>query len=227
MTGSPSLSPPADITAARLQIFAPQSDYMALAPRLDAAAKAQAIVTPRRVRHFMAQMHVESLGFTRFSEGLYYTTALRLCEVWPTRFPDVASATPYLRNPEKLANQVYGGRMGNTAPGDGFLYRGRGLMQLTGRANYDAASKWSGLDLVGHPDMAADPGPAAQIAASFWNAHGCNQIADADPNVDAGVSIANLIDSALRAETRIVNGGETGLSDRQRQLMRASTIWVG
>ncbi|MEI9964356.1 MAG: glycoside hydrolase family 19 protein [Caulobacteraceae bacterium] len=220
---------PAAITAARLHLFAPQADELALASPLEAARVMRAVATPRRVRHFMAQTHVESAGFTRLSEGLFYTTAERVREVWPSRFPTSVSAEPYIRNPEKLANVVYGGRLGNTAAGDGFRYRGRGLIQITGRDNYARASDWVGQDLVVNPDLAATPKIAAAIAAAWWQAHGLNEIAD----TDAGERVYATLEASLRgnetddlqAETKIINGGLNGWPQRQAQLLRAGAIW--
>lgn len=217
------------ITALQLRLFAAQSDYLALAPRLDLVAQQNAITTSRRIRHFLSRLYVESGGFTRFSEGLFYTHAERICEVWPRRFPTPADAAPYARNPEALADKVYGGRMGNSAPGDGFRYRGRGLIQLTGRDNYAKAQGWSGLNLLANPDQASEPGAASAIAATFWRTHGCNEAADADD----GERICATLDQEIRANefddagevTRIVNGGALGLADYERQLLRAAAIW--
>ena len=116
---------------------------------------------------FIGQILHESAGLTRLSEDLNYSAA-RLMVVWPSRFPTLASAGPFSRNPEKLANKVYGGRMGNTEPGDGWLYRGRGPIQLTGKANYRRVGTLVGQDLVGIPDLAAQPRFALEIAIAWW-----------------------------------------------------------
>ena len=90
------------------------------------------------------------------TESLTYTSAARIRAVWPSRFPSVATAQPYVRQPQKLANFVYGGRMGNISPNDGWTYRGRGLCQITGRAMYEKLGKLLGIDLVGSPDRALE-----------------------------------------------------------------------
>lgn len=101
------------------------------------------------VAYALATAHHETGGtFGPVTENLNYTTAARIQQVWPKRFPTLASASPYVQNPRGLANLVYGGRLGNTDPNDGWLFRGRGLAQITGRANY---AKWN---LVGKPDDA-------------------------------------------------------------------------
>lgn len=99
------------------------------------------------------------------NENLNYSSAQRLCEVWPSRFPTKASAAPYVRNPQKLANRVYANRMGNgpEASGDGWRYRGRALPQLTGKENYAKASKLVGVDLIADPDAANDTDISAHI----------------------------------------------------------------
>jgi putative chitinase len=97
-------------------------------------------------------------------ENLYYTKASRIREVWPSRFPSTASAEPFVRNPRALANKVYNGRMGNReGSNDGFDFRGAGLVHLTGRANFEKASKTTGIDLVADPDRAAELGLAVDI----------------------------------------------------------------
>lgn len=110
------------------------------------------------VAYALATAHHETGGtFGPVTENLNYTTAARIRAVWPSRFPTLTSAEPYVRSPQKLANLVYGGRLGNTDPNDGWTYRGRGLAQITGKVNY---AKW-GLD--GKPDDALKLPVAARI----------------------------------------------------------------
>ncbi|WP_406873286.1 hypothetical protein WHT83_06195 [Aminobacter sp. P9b] len=96
-------------------------------------------------------------------ENLTYSSAERIKAVWPQRFPRLGDALPYVRNPQGLANKVYGGRMGNVGPNDGWTYRGRGYPQTTGRENYERFGKLLGLDLLGNPDLALQPGISARI----------------------------------------------------------------
>lgn len=96
------------------------------------------------------------------TENLHYTAA-RIREVWPSRFKTVEAAKPYAGNPEALGNKVYGGRLGNDQPGDGYRYRGRGLSQITGKGMYDKFGKLMSIDLVGNPDLALQPKIASRI----------------------------------------------------------------
>lgn len=195
-------------TPAQLAELAPLSAAETLAPALSDAAASSGIDTARRIAHWLGQLDVESGGFTRFEEALGYS-AERLVQVWPKRFPNLIAATPYAHNPEKLAERTYGGRMGNTEPGDGWRFRGRGLLQLTGRDSYSRYGAILELDLIGHPDLAAQPVNACRIAGAYWSAHGLNDLADVDD---------------IEGITRAINGGLTGLAERKAAVARAKSI---
>ena len=126
------------------------------------------ISTPRQQAGFIGQCGHESGNFTKLEEGLSYS-AERLMKIWPKRFPTLESAQPYARNGKALANKVYANRMGNRdeASGDGFRFRGRGCVQLTGSASYYHAGKALGVDLVANPDLARTPKYAAPIGGWY------------------------------------------------------------
>lgn len=168
-------------------------------PHLIAAMEKYGIRGPVERAAFLAQVGVESGGMSRLEEGLTYTTPERLQTVWPARFKTREAALPYVRNPQALANLVYGGRMGNTQPGDGYRYRGRGLKQLTGRSNYAAYAKASGADVLSNPDLLLHPKYAADSAAWFWSVNGCAALA---------------ADQDWKGLTRRINGGLTGYALR-------------
>lgn len=151
-------------------------------PALAPALQRFSITTPRRIAAFLAQCHVESAGFTRLEENLFYTTPGRIAAVWPSRFKSAAEAAPFARNPERLANRVYANRLGNgpEASGDGWRFRGRGLKQLTGRANYAEAARALGRPYVTDPDLLRAPADAVLTAAWFFARAGCNPLADAE-----------------------------------------------
>ena len=107
--------------------------------------------------------HEVGSGMAPKVENLTYSSAERIRAVWPKRFPGLGDALPYVRNPQGLANVVYGGRMGNVGPDDGWTYRGRGYPQTTGRDNYQRFGKLLGLDLSGNPDLALQPAISARI----------------------------------------------------------------
>lgn len=125
------------------------------APRLQTAAERFGINTRLRMAHWLAQLAHES-GFKPAVENLNYN-AQRLTQVWPSRFPTLASAQRCAHNPEALANTVYAGRLGNggAESGDGFMFRGRGFLQITGRSNYAKYGKLIGIDLIAQPELAA------------------------------------------------------------------------
>ena len=165
------------------------------------------ISTPEQQASFLGQCGHESNGFTALVENLNYR-AESLCKVWPKRFPSLEMAQPYHRNPESIANHVYAGRMGNgdESSGDGFRYRGRGLIQLTGRSNYKSCGEALGVDLEENPELVETPQFAALSAGWFWSTHGLNNIA-----------------SDILAVTKKINGGTLGLDDRVARTDRALT----
>jgi putative chitinase len=129
--------------------------------------------------------------------------------VWPSRFPTLEAAEPFAHNPKALANKVYAGRLGNTQPGDGWMFRGRGLLQLTGRANYQRIGDRLELDLVAIPDRVILPAHSLTVAACIWQDHGCNAAADLD-------DIARV--------TQLINGGQIGLASRRAWLEKTRTL---
>lgn len=155
------------------------------------------------LRNFLGQVLHESAGLERLEENLNYS-AERLMQVWPSRFPTMASAVPFQRNPEALANKVYGGRLGNTAPGDGWDYRGRGLIQVTGRTNYELVERVSGLRVLSQPHLLAQPLPALQASIAWWE----RRVPDAVLHDPEQVTLA-------------VNGGTHSLAQRVELTDRA------
>ena len=166
------------------------------------------INTPKRQAAFIGQCAVESANFTRLQENLNYS-AQRLTQVWPSRFPNISMAEPYANNPEKLADFVYAGRMGNLQDGDGFAYRGRGLIQLTGRESYANCGNGISVDLIDNPDLLLTPKYAALSAGWFWNKKGLNTLADSQE---------------YGAMTRRINGGLTGLDERIAKITKALQV---
>ena len=162
------------------------------------ATPARFSLGPDELDDFIGQICHESGMLTRLEESLTYSTPERIMAVWPRRFPTRESALPFVRNGEALANQVYGGRMGNTEPGDGWRYRGRGLIQVTGRDNYTRLARVLGLDLVRFPEQLARPETALRSAIAWW-----------EGNVPDGV-MGDIV-----KVTRAVNGGTVGLDHRR------------
>jgi len=161
--------------------------------------------TPLRLSHFLAQCGHESGGFRITNENLNYS-AKGLQGIFKKYFPSEALALDYAKKPQKIANRVYGGRMGNgnEASGDGFKFRGRGYIQLTGRDNYKAFDDAVEDAIIENPDLVATKYPLAS-AAWFWNRNKLNQLADKG----ATPEVVTMI-------TKRVNGGTIGLADRQK-----------
>ncbi len=178
---------------------------------LSIAAQRFQIATKLRLAHWLAQLGHESEDFKRLVENLNYTTPAALKSAYGDRFATDALAAPYLRNPEALANLVYSQRNGNggIASGDGWAYRGRGFIQLTGRANYRAAAVALNLPLESEPDIAAKPATAALVAGWFWVNNDLNREADRG-------------EAAIGDITRRVNGkAKKGLADRHERFRTA------
>lgn len=171
---------------------------------------AHGIDTPLRIAHFIAQLAHESAMFRRVVENLNYS-AEGLSKVFP-RYFDRTAAAAYARNPRAIANRAYANRLGNgdEASGDGYRYRGRGLIQLTGRANYRAFGEWLGVDVLATPDVVSSRYAVAS-AVYFWTTRKLNAIADRDD---------------LTAVTRTINGGLNGL-DHRLQLLEKARIALG
>jgi len=168
------------------------------------------ISTPERQASFLGQCAHESAGFTALKENLNYS-AEGLTKVWPKRFPSLDAAQPYHRNPEKIANKVYADRMGNgdEESGEGFKYRGRGLIQLTGKDNYEACGEALGADLLNDPDQVSSPKYAALSAGWFWDKNKLNQYADAND---------------MTTLTKRINGGTHGIDDRIARTQHAIDV---
>jgi putative chitinase len=171
------------------------------------------ILTPRQQAAFIGQCGHECGHFKMLEENLNYR-AETLMKLWPKRFPSLEFAKQYERNPRKIANSVYSNRMGNRdeASGDGYRFRGRGCIQLTGSANYFHAGKALGVDLVMEPDLVATPQYAALTAGFFWNTQRLNALAE----------VLNHI-----ALTKKINGGTIGLDDRIKHTNHALAVLGG
>lgn len=161
------------------------------------------IDTPQRIAAFIAQCSHESAGFTALKENLNYK-AETLMKIWPRYFPTIEIARQYASAPNKqevIANRAYGNRMGNgdEASGDGFKFCGRGLIQLTGRSNYQAFADSLEMDIEDVPAYLATFEGAAQSACWFWESNNLNRFADAGD---------------IKGLTKAINGGYLGLEDR-------------
>ena len=168
------------------------------------------ISTPVRQAAFIGQCGHECANFRILEENLNYR-AETLMKLWKSRFPTIEIANEYARNPKKIANKVYSSRMGNRdeASGDGYRFRGRGCIQLTGHANYFHAGQACGEDFVMQPDLVATPRYAAMTAGWFWNTHKLNQYADSKD---------------YKTLTKKINGGFIGLEDRIKHINEALEV---
>lgn len=168
------------------------------------------INTPQRLAAFIAQCAHESANFTALRENLNYRAA-SLMKTWPQRFPTMAIAQQYANKPEKIANKVYANRMGNRdeASGDGWRYLGRGLIQLTGKENYQWFAASLEMDVEDLPEYMSTFEGAVQSACFFWEQNKLNVEADAGD---------------IKTMTKKINGGYLGLEDRIKHFKHACHV---
>jgi len=168
------------------------------------------IVSVRQQAAFIGQCAHECGNFRTLEENLNYRAAT-LMKLWPKRFPTLEIANSYEKNPKKIANMVYSNRMGNRdeASGDGYRFKGRGCIQLTGHSNYYHASQSCGVDFVINPDLVATPQYAAMTGGWFWSTHNCNALAEAQDWIGL---------------TKKINGGTIGLDDRIKRTDQAVAV---
>lgn len=171
------------------------------------------ITSDKEIAEFCAQCAHESGGFRRLIENLSYS-AEALARTWPSRYalpggaPN-ALASKIARDPEAIANHTYADRMGNGAPesGDGWKYRGRGIIQLTGKSNYQTAHDALGINCIDNPDMVSGIDCAARVAVWYWVKNRCGSA------------------PTFEAQTKLINGGTKGLDDRKSRLARAREVY--
>ena len=218
------------ITAQQLLQILPNAGPVAgvFVPVLNTAMSRYQIVGTNRMAAFVAQVGHESGHLTRLVENLNYS-ADGLANTWPSRYAELDGKGTYVkvqaagktrykpntlalsvdRKPEQIANIAYGNRMGNATPGEGWKYRGRGLIQITGKNNYRACCEALGLDLINQPELLEQPRHACMSAAWYWGTNGLNTLADA---------------GKFDAITQCINGGHNGAADRQVLYARALKV---
>ncbi|MEM8724732.1 MAG: glycoside hydrolase family 19 protein [Pseudomonadota bacterium] len=181
------------------------------------------ITSPLRIAHVLAQQSVETGGFSKMTESMNYSVRGLLLVFSRSRISE-ADANRLGRKPGEgalsverqsaIANILYGGdwgrrNLGNTEPGDGWRYRGRGIKQTTGRHNYGEVKKVTGIDVITDPELLSNPATGVRAGCIYWDSRKCNTIADKDDIV---------------ALTKKINGGTNGLDDRRKALARAKEI---
>lgn len=186
-------------------------DATRVLPPLQSAMSEFEVNTPKREAAFLAQIAHESAELTRFVENLNYG-ANGLMTTFPKYFPDLPKAQQYERNQEKIANYVYASRIGNRdeTSGDGWRFRGRGPIQITGRDNYAKYGRLLNVDLVNNPDQAAAPEVGFRIAGAYWRENGLNDAADKE---------------MIETITERINGKKKlGLAERIQYYTRAKEV---
>lgn len=188
----------------------PDAKRAAFMSPLQSAMSEFEVNTPKREAAFLAQIAHESGELATFVENLNYG-AKGLMATWPKRFPDPDTAQRYERNPEKIANYVYANRIGNgdEASGDGWRFRGRGPIQITGRENYDKYGSQLGVDLVHDSEKVLLPEVGFRVAGLYWKENGLNELADRE---------------MFETITKRINGGLKGLEDRLKYYTEAKKV---
>lgn len=209
------------ITVQQLLLILPNSGQQSgvFAPALNTAMARFGIVTSARISAFIAQVGHESGQLNKVIESTYYSASALISQFSRDRI-SISDANRYgytntqKANSQAIANCIYGGpwglkNLGNTQLGDGWTYRGRGLIQITGHANYQKCGDALGVDLISNPDLLTQPQYAALSAAWFWASNGLNTLADA---------------GSLNVITQRINGGQNGAADRQALYAAAQKV---
>jgi putative chitinase len=208
------MSPPLSLTQLLQLAPSARESYRDAFSRHDVLAASGLLTHPRRLAHFLAQVCHETGGLTILVENLNYR-AERIVQMGNASPPGsrwrslVPRAAELAGKPQAFANAVYGGRMGNRDPDDGWRFIGRGLLQITGRAKYARVGRALGLALEVHPYLAASAEHALAVAVEVWRSAGCMAHADADDVVKV---------------TRAINGGTFGIADRRAWLAKAKAL---
>jgi putative chitinase len=177
-----------------------------LAEEINKQAAAFGLTDKGDLARFLANVCVETQGFTRLEENLNYSAG-RLLKVWPKRFPTLASTKGFAGNPQALANKVYGGRLGNAGKANaGWLYRGSGALQTTGFDNFAEVERVTKLPVTDYPDMLRKPDLAVKAALIFWQRRNLNGVAD------------------IGRVRQVINGGTNGLAEVKAALARAQKL---
>lgn len=209
------------LTRDQIKSIAPKAHERAveaLVNGADVLASAGVNSSKLRLAHALAQWAFETNGFVEWSENLHYS-AQRLLQVFPRYFTQETATRAALDGPEAIANIVYDdlnparrNKLGNVHNGDGWRFRGRGVMHTTGREGYARATAVTGVDLIADPDKLSDPALSLVVACRYWADRGCNAKADADD---------------IEGVTKIINGGLNGLEGRREYLAKAKKALSG
>lgn len=208
------MSDPLSLITRAIAAVSPSASAGAWAAALTGPMRSAGITTPNRIAMFLGQVAFESGGFRLLTEDLYYTTAVRIHQVWPTRFANAAEAVPYASKPAALANHVYANRTGNGSEesGDGWRFRGRGLIQITFRSTYARFAKAE--PRATDPDWLTTLPGAAVAACWFWT------LPEHNPSLNA---LSDAWD--ITGATRVINGGLTGIADRAALANAARSVF--